>query len=84
MFSVSNCRSHLDLETDRYLQELPLHFSMLISAIVNSLPKGKMRLQLFSPEMRSNLFYLFSNWCGVFGPQLSEAEHEMRSLLPVS
>lgn len=78
MFPVHNCRSHLELETDRYLQELPLHFSMLISAMVNSLPKGKMRLQLFSPEMRFNLFYLFSNWCGLFGSQVSEAEQELR------
>ena len=51
---------------------------MLISAMVNSLPKGKMRLQLFSPEMRFNLFYLFSNWCGLFGSQVSEAEQELR------
>ena len=78
MFSVHKCRSHLELETERYLQELPLHFSMLISAMVNSLPKGKMRLQLFSPEMRSNLFYLFSNWCGLFGSQVSVAEQEFR------
>ena len=61
-----------------YLTELRLYFAALIANMINSLPKGEARLRLFSPEMRYNLFYLFANWCGLFGPVVQDPEQEAR------
>ena len=78
---MSPPRNYLESETDRimgFLQELRLHFTILVASIINSLPRGVARLRLFSAEMRYNLFYLFSNWCGLFGLMVTETEQEMR------
>ena len=82
-------RNYLESENDLmtsfiYIQELRLYFSALIANIITSLPKGPDRLRLFVPEIRYNLFYLFANWCGLFGLLVRETEPETRlkKLLP--
>ena len=73
-------RNYLESETDRvmsYLQELRLYFASFIANVINSFPRGDMRIRLFNSEMRYNLFYLFSTWCGMFG-FMKESEQEMR------
>jgi len=74
---IDGIKSHLEQEMG-YPQDLRLHFSHLISSIVNSLPRGVARLRLFSPEMRYTLFYLFSNWCGMYGTQTTETNQQIR------
>lgn len=74
-------RNYLESETDRvmtHLQDLRLHFASLVASLVDSLPKGLARLRLFPLELRYSLFYLFANWCGLFGMMVTEAEQEMR------
>ena len=61
-----------------YLQELRTHFAALVANIINSLPKGPQRYRLVTPEMRYNLFYLYSNWCGLFRPTFTDTEQETR------
>ncbi len=73
---IKNC---LEAENDRvmpYLQELRLFFATFISNIINSLPQGRDRFRLFSPEMRYSLFHVFANWCGMFGLVLSDSEQQ--------
>ena len=73
-------RNYLESETDRvmsYLQELRLYFASFIANVINSFPRGDMRIRLFNSEMRYNLFYLFSTWCGMFG-FMKESEQELR------
>ena len=60
-----------------YLQELRLYFAAFIANVINSLPRGDIRIRLFNSEMRYSLFYLFSTWCGMFGFS-KESEQEMR------
>lgn len=47
--------------------ELRLHFAGLIANIINSVPHGQSRMLLLSAVTRQTLFYLFANWCGLFG-----------------
>ena len=78
--SPSPSRNYLESETDRvmsYLQELRLYFASFIANVINSFPRGDMRIRLFNSEMRYNLFYLFSTWCGMFG-FMKESEQELR------
>ncbi len=74
-------RNCLEAENDRvmpYLQDLRLFFATFISNIINSLPQGKDRHRLFSPEIRYSLFHVFSNWCGLFGIVLSDSDQDVR------
>lgn len=52
--------------------ELRLHFAGLIANIVNSVPHGQSRMLLLSALTRQSLFYLFANWCGLFGPRVDK------------
>ena len=72
-------RNCLDSESGVAGNELRLYFAALIASMITSLPQGEARLKLFSADMRSNLFYLFANWCGMFGQVVAtESEREMR------
>ena len=65
-------RSYLDSEKEgvhRY-PELQLHFAGLIANIISSVPQGQSRVLLFSAVTRQTLFYLFANWCGLFGQRV--------------
>ena len=50
--------------------ELRLHFAGLIANVINSVPRGQGRVLLFTPVSRQSLFYLFANWCGLFGQRV--------------
>lgn len=50
--------------------ELRLHFAGLIANVVNSVPRGQGRVLLFTSVSRQSLFYLFANWCGLFGQRV--------------
>lgn len=71
-------RNCLEGESGAGGNELRLYFAALIANMINSLPLGEARLKLFSPEMRNNLFYLFANWCGLFGQVAVLPEQEVR------
>ena len=73
----SDPRNCLEGESGAVGNELRLYFAALIANMINSLPLGEARLKLFSPEMRSNLFYLFATWCSLFG-QVVLPEQELR------
>jgi len=59
--------------------ELRLHFAGLIASVINSVPRGQGRMLLFTPVSRQSLFYLFANWCGLFGQRV---DVEVRSRNP--
>ncbi len=63
-----------------YLQDLRLYFAAFISNIINSLPQGRDRSRLFSPEMRYSLFYVFANWCDLFTIIMTDSDQELRCL----
>lgn len=50
--------------------ELRLHFAGLIANIINGVPQGQGRVLLLSAVSRQSLFYLFANWCGLFGQRV--------------
>lgn len=69
---LTYCRSYLDSEKEsvhRY-PELRLHFARLIANIINGVPQGQSRILLFNAVARQTLFYLFANWCGLFGQRV--------------
>ncbi len=72
-------RNSLEGESGVAGNELRLYFAALIASMITSLPQGEAQLKLFSADMRSSLFHLFANWCGMFGQVLAaESEREMR------
>ena len=76
-------RNCLEADSDRmmpYLQDLRLYFAAFISNIINSLPQGRDRSRLFSPEMRYSLFYVFANWCDLFTIIMTDSDQELRCL----
>ena len=81
MYSPLSCRTYLDTEKEgvHNYPELRLHFAELIANIINGVPQGQGRVLLLSPVTRQSLFYLFANWCGLFGPRV---DVEVRSRNP--
>ena len=65
-------RSYLDSEKEgvQSYPELRLHFACLIASIINGVPHGQSRVLLLSAVSRQGLFYLFANWCGLFGQRV--------------
>ena len=77
----SSHRIYLDSEKEgvQSYPELRLHFAGLVASIINGVPHGQSRVLLLSAVFRQGLFYLFANWCGLFGQRV---DVDMRSRNP--
>jgi hypothetical protein len=69
---IEGIKSYLDSEKEgvQSYPELRLHFACLIASIINGVPHGQSRVLLLSAVSRQGLFYLFANWCGLFGQRV--------------